>query len=96
MFDELEEQRQETAKKNTKALKDKIIDYQRTFGDEAGERVFEDMQRAFNSQPSYEPGVGSKHMCYLEGQKSVINYIFELLRINPEELDKYDEQQRTD
>lgn len=86
-FDSIIKKNDEEACKQAIAYKNLLIEYQALFASEKGIRIFEDLQFQFNSRPSYELGSDLNDACYLEGQKSVIAYIFEMLRINPETID---------
>ena len=79
LLDEIEKENKDIQKKSEVEFENKLFDYKNVFLNDVGQRVFGDLQYKFNTRPSYEPGTDAKDMCYYEGQKSVIHYIYTLL-----------------
>jgi hypothetical protein len=67
----------------------KLDDYKRTFGDEAGLRVLEDLcQFAQYQTPSFDEAedTSARKMAFREGQRSVVSYIQTWIEMERAEL----------
>lgn len=69
-------QEQDDIIKKKNELKVKLSNlYKEAFKSQAAIEILEDLENNFLNHPSYLPGWNLNDVCYLEGQKSVVNYI---------------------
>lgn len=82
-YEEYQKEIQEDFEKQRQDYAIKASKYKHVFNSNEGQEVLEDLTNLFNAQPSFVPGTDVNDVCYLEGQKAVINHIFTLINYKP-------------